>query len=91
MNATKEELINFLEKEVLTPTESNQNATEIVKKKVRATRIRLNQLKSAEKVRVYFWSAMATDRGIDSYNKIKDAGGRTFEDVRKEFKTLCGD
>ena len=54
MKATKEELINFLEKEVLTPTESNQNATEIVKKKVRATRIRLNQLKSAEKVREYF-------------------------------------
>lgn len=91
MKATKEQLIAFLEAEVLTPTENNPKATEIVKRKVRATRMRLNLLKSAEKVREFFWNAMASDRGIDSYMHIRDVKGVTFEDVRDKFKALCGD
>jgi len=90
MNATKEELINFLEKNVLTPTERNPQANYTIKKKVNITRIRLNELVSAEKVEQYFWSAMATDNGIDSYKKISSIGAPTFEDVRDEFKKLCG-
>lgn len=90
MNISKEELIDFLEKMVLLPTESNPIATETIKRKVRATRMRLNKLKSSEKVEEFFWNAMATDKGIDSYNKIKEIGNTTFEDVRLEFKKLCG-
>lgn len=90
MNATKQELINFLEQKVLTPTESNLNADSTIKKKVNITRIRLNEQVSAEKVEQYFWSAMATDNGIDSYIKISSIGAPTFEDVRDEFKKLCG-
>ncbi len=52
--------------------------------------MRLNKLVSAEKVEQYFWNAMLADRGIDSYTKIKLIGGPTFEDVRNEFKKLCG-
>jgi hypothetical protein len=33
---------------------------------------------------------MASDNGIDSYTKFKEAGFDTFEDVRAEFKALCG-
>jgi len=33
---------------------------------------------------------MATDRGIDSYEKLSAIGVETFEDVRAEFKKLCG-
>jgi len=91
MNATKEELISFLEKKVLIPTENNPGADVTIKRKINFTRMRLNELESAEKVRQYFWSAMATDNGIDSYNKISSIGAPTFEDVRSGFKKLCGD
>ena len=87
---SKEDLINFLDSKVLIPVESNIKATTTIKRKVKATRMRLNNLVSAEKVEEFFWSAMATDRGIDSYTKIKAIGGITFEDVRDEFKKLCG-
>ena len=90
MNATKEELIRFLEENVLIQVEANPNADVIIKRKVNATRMRLNDLVSADKVEQYFWSAMATDNGIDSYKKISDIGAPTFEDVRDEFKKLCG-
>jgi hypothetical protein len=91
MNATKEELIKFLEKMVLIPAENNPHADPTIKRKINATRMRLSNLMSADKVRQYFWSAMATDNGIDSYNKISSIGAPTFEDVRSEFKKLCSD
>lgn len=91
MTSTKADLIAFLEREVLTPNETHPAADETIKRKVRYTRMRLNEQVSAEKVRQYFWSAMATDNGIDSYVKISAIGSVTFEDVRAEFKRLCGD
>jgi hypothetical protein len=90
MNVTKEQLIGFLERTVLMPVENHHEATDIIRKKIRGTRMRLNNLQSAEKVEAFFWSAMASERGIDSYTKIKQIGGSTFEDVRTEFKDLCG-
>jgi len=90
MKATKEQLVDFLEIKVLSPAEHHTNATDVIKKKVRATRMRLNKLISAEKVEEFFWHAMASDNGIDSYTKIKEIGASTFEDVRAEFKKLCG-
>ena len=54
MNATKEELIRFLEKNVLIPTETNPEADVTIKRKINATRMRLNNQASAEKVRQYF-------------------------------------
>ena len=90
MNATKDELIRFLEENVLIPVETNPNANVTIKRKVNSTRMRLNNQVSTEKVEQHFWSAMATDNGIDSYKKISDIGAPTFEDVRDEFKKLCG-
>lgn len=90
MKLTKVELINFLENEVLIPVEKNPQVDATIKKKVNYTRVQLNKQVSAEKVEQYFWSAMATDNGIDSYKKIKRIGAPTFEDVRDEFKKLCG-
>lgn len=90
MEATKQQLIEFLENHVLSPVENHIGADETIKRKVRATRMRLNNLESAEKVEEFFWNAMASDHGIDSYTKIKKIGGTTFEDVREEFKRLCG-
>lgn len=87
---SKDELISFLEEKVLKPLESNPEANKTIKKKVSGTRMVLNRQLSAEKVEQYFWSAMATDRGIDSYTKIKSICGVTFEDVREEFKKLYG-
>jgi hypothetical protein len=86
---SKEILIKFLDDKVLKPLESNPKSTKTILKKVNATRMRLNQQVSAEKVEQFFWSAMATDRGIDSYTKIKEIGGTTIEDIRDEFKIIC--
>ena len=91
MNATKEELIRFLEENVLVPAETNPKANLKIKRKINLTRMRLNEQVSAEKVHQYFWNSMATDRGIDSYKKISSIGAITFEDVRDKFKQLCGD
>lgn len=90
MTAIKEDLIKFLEDNVLYPAENHPAADLIIKRKVRTTRMRLNNLTSAEKVEEFFWHAMATDNGIDTYTRITRIGAPTFEDVRLEFKRLCG-
>jgi folylpolyglutamate synthase/dihydropteroate synthase len=90
MQVSKEKLIIFLDENVLIPAENHPQTTEVIKKKVRTTRMRLNNLSTPEQVEEFFWSAMASDNGIDSYTKIKDIGAKTFEDVRLEFKKLCG-
>jgi len=90
MNATKEELIKFLEENVLFPAENNPAVDIIIKRKIRTTRMRLNNLTNASKVEEFFWHAMATDNGIDTYTRISRIGVPTFEDVRLEFKRLCG-
>lgn len=87
---TKENLILFLEQNVLSPSENHPDSDSIIKRKIRATRMRLNNLKSSEKVEEFFWNAMATDNGIDTYTRISRIGAPTFEDVRAEFKRLCG-
>ncbi len=90
MQATREQLINFLEESVFSPVENHLLATEVIKKKIRATRMRINNMQSPEKVEEFFWNAMSTDRGIDSYTRIKEICDFTFEDVRAQFKSLCG-
>lgn len=56
---------------MLIPAEDNTNADLKIKRKIKLTRMRLNEQLSAEKVQQYFWSAMATDNGIDSYKKYQ--------------------
>lgn len=90
MKATKQELLAFLERRVFTPAHDHPKADATIKRKVQLTRRRLSKQETAEKVEQYFWSAMATDNGIDSYDKISALGVATFEDVRAEFKKLCG-
>jgi hypothetical protein len=88
MKATKDELLEFLEKNVFSPGENNSAATKTIKNKIRMTRIRISGLKTPEEIEQFFWSAMASDTGIDSYTKIKGIGANTFEDVRNGFKAL---
>lgn len=88
--ATREELIQFLETNVLIPVENHPLADTKIRRKVHETRRRLNLLRSAEKVEEFFWHSMSSDRGIDSYTRITRIGAPTFEDVRAGFKTLCG-
>lgn len=71
---------------MLLPAENHSMADETIKRKIMATRMRLNKLLSAEKVEEYFLHAMATDRGIDSYERLRRIGPETFEDVRADFK-----
>lgn len=91
MNATKEELIRFLDENVFIPIETSPDTDVTIKRKINVTRIRLNHQVYAASIHRYFWKAMATDHGIDSYNKISNIGVETFEDVKEKFKTLFGD
>lgn len=90
MQATKDVLVNFLEKKVLAPIERNSQITPPIKKKIRITRTRLGLLDTAEKVEKFFWNCIASPRGVDSYIKTKALGEKAFEDVRLEFMQLCG-
>lgn len=90
MDASKEELINFLENEVFSTAENHPDVDGIIKKKVRCTRMRINNFSSADKIEEYFQHAMATEGGIDTYTRLKRINARTFEDVRAEFERLCG-
>jgi hypothetical protein len=90
IKATKQQLVDFLEQRVLTPAYSHPSADPVVRKKIVGTRMQLRKMRTAEQVEQYFWSAMATDRGIDSYDRISAMGADTFEDVRADFKRLCG-
>jgi hypothetical protein len=49
--ANKDELIEFIEREVLSKNESHPEADGIIKRKVRCTRMRLREQVSAEKVK----------------------------------------
>ncbi|MDR2149761.1 MAG: hypothetical protein LBO67_02905 [Spirochaetaceae bacterium] len=70
MKATKQALIIFLDENVLLPAENHPQATPIIKRKVRATRMRLNKLTSPEKVEEFFWNAMASDNPRYSIDKV---------------------
>ncbi len=54
MDASKEELINFLENEVFSTAENHPDVDGIIKKKVRCTRMRINNFSSADKIEEYF-------------------------------------
>ncbi|KAF0215776.1 MAG: hypothetical protein FD174_4022 [Geobacteraceae bacterium] len=43
MKATKEQLIDFLERAVLIPVENHYQATDIIRRKIRGTRMRLKK------------------------------------------------
>jgi hypothetical protein len=49
MKATKQELITFLDENVFLPAENHPQTTETIKRKVRTTWMRLNNLTSFEK------------------------------------------
>jgi len=90
MNTSKQQLIDFLEDYVLRPAEDHPKTNDIIRRKIHGTRMRLNKLSSAETVEKYFWNAMASEKGIDSYERLHEIDATTFEDVRLEFKKLCG-
>lgn len=89
MKATKEELIKFLEENVLIPAETHPDADITIKRKINVTRMRLNNQVSAEKVQQFFWNAMLTDKGEDTHKRFTDIGTPTFETVQEDFRTLC--
>jgi hypothetical protein len=85
---SREEAIAFLENRVLRPAESNPAASGRLRQKIGFVRMQLNRLTSADKVKEYFWNAMESDGGIDTYRMLHDIGATAFEDVRREFKDL---
>lgn len=90
MDDRKQGLIDYLEERVLRPAEVHPGADATLKKKINVTRMRLvHQCQDAAAVQQYFWSAMATTRGNDSYSKLKAIDATTFEDVRVGFDSLC--
>jgi len=86
----RDELVKFLEDNVITPAEKSKNSTTEIKRKIKHTREQIAELETAEEVENYFWHLMTSVRGFDTHKKFKECGLTTFEDVRDKFAILCG-
>jgi len=91
--STKENLINFLNDKILLPVINDGRDTLIVKEaknRVYHTQEYFENMKTAEEVVDFFWDNIVNNpRGLESHKILKECGFTTFEDVRKEFNTLC--
>jgi hypothetical protein len=91
--ASKENLINFLEHEVLLPAINDERETKNVKeakRKALHTKQLFDKMKTADEVVNFFWNNIVNNpRGLDSHMVFKECGLTTFEDVRGEFNYLC--
>ncbi len=83
---TKEqELMQYLHENVFDPTLASKTASANIKSGIRLTIGRMNRL-SADKMLLYFWSALATKNSIAFSKRVGAQGLTRFEDVLDEFR-----
>jgi len=89
---TKEqEIMDFLSENVFNPILNSSAASEALKKGVRYTIMRLNNL-DAEGMRSYYWSAIVgTDRSTEFARQMRSEGFTRFEEVIDEFRDRFND
>jgi len=83
---TKEaEIMAFLHQNVFNPILTSERASETLKKGVRYTIMRLEQLDAKGMIQ-YYWSAISgTERSIPFARQMRDEGFVRFEEVKGEF------
>lgn len=88
--AKDEELMNFLHERIFDPI-LNGDYEDDLKRGVRLTIMRMENLSTVQKVQ-YFWSAVVgTENSISFAGKMLDARVTRFEDVIDEFRVRFGD
>jgi hypothetical protein len=89
---TKEqEIMEFLHENVFDPILNSPTASDSLKRGVRLTIMRLNQLDAAGMIR-YYWSAIiGTERSTKFARLMKEEGFVRFEEVIDEFRERFND
>ncbi len=87
----KEEIMDFLSRNVFNPILDSSDASEALKKGVRYTIMRLNNLDAVGMVS-YYWSAIVgTDRSTEFARQMRSEGFTRFEEVIDEFRDRFND
>lgn len=87
----KEEIMNFLSQNVFDPILNSTRASESLKKGVRYTIMRLNNLDHVGMVN-YYWSAIVgTEKSTEFARQMRQEGFTRFEEVIDEFRDRFND
>ena len=83
----EEELMNFLHERVFDPILYSKNVPSNIKRGTRCTIMRMtDRCKTADKMVLFFWSAIIQENAIKFSKLKKVAGLPRFEDVFEEFR-----
>jgi len=87
----KEDVMGFLSRNVFDPILNSPNASETLKKGVRYTIMRLNNLDATGMVS-YYWSAIiGTEKSTEFARQMRAEGFTRFEEVIDEFRDRFND
>ena len=87
----EEEVMGFLSRNVFDPILNTPNASETLKKGVRYTIMRLNNLDATGMVS-YYWSAIiGTEKSTEFARQMRAEGFTRFEEVIDEFRDRFND
>lgn len=87
----RQQIMDFLHETVFDPIINSQTASETLKKGVRYTIKRMNEL-DADKMRSYYWSAIiGTERSTSFATRMRQEGFTRFEEVIDEFRERFND
>lgn len=87
----EEEIMDFLSHNVFNPILESPNASGALKKGVRYTIMRLNNL-DAEGMVSYYWSAIiGTERSTEFARQMRAEGFTRFEEIIDEFRDRFND
>lgn len=87
----KEEVMDFLLQNVFAPILNSSNASESLKKGVRYTIMRLNNLNATRMVS-YYWSAIVgTEKSTEFARQMRAEGFTRFEEVIDDFRDRFND
>lgn len=87
----EQEVMEFLSHNVFEPILNSANASEALKKGVRYTIMRLNNLE-AEGMVSYYWSAIVgTEKSTEFARQMRSEGFTRFEEVIDEFRDRFND
>jgi len=87
----EEEVMGFLSRNVFDPILNSPNASETLKKGVRYTIMRLNNLDATGMVS-YYWSAIiGTEKSTEFARQMRAEGFTRFEEVIDEFRDRFND
>lgn len=87
----EQEIMNYLHENVFDPILESKRASEMLKKGVRYTIIRMEQRNAIGMIQ-YYWSAIiGTERSTEFARQMREEGFTRFEEVIDEFRDKFND